>query len=589
MRWAAIVMIAGCSATTADPPPPAAANGARFDDCAEDSVPILGGGCKAIGVRECGKGFAADGKGGCTANVPACAVGTLATLGEAACHEVMECGPAPYGEVPSGAVVFVNAAFTGTSDGTRDKPFTTIQAAVTAAPRDATIAVADGVYNESVTLLAPVVLRGRCPSKVEIRGTGARAIAVRSTAEIRGVAVTGAGQGVTVDGSNVKLDQLWVHDTAGSGVFVQSPAAGVVLSRSLVEKVRTTGAYVEGAALRVESSVIRDVSSAADGRGGNGVQAQIGRDGKPSTVAVAGTIVERVVASAILNYGSDVTIDGSLLRDVVGRDDVASCVHAQKGSVSDRLPQITIGTSLLERCTGTGVNLVVGTLSVDRSVIRDSKPHPVAKGLGLLVVRGALTVRDSFVSTMPLVGIQVFGGTAAIERTIVRDTGGIGIALAKYKITEQTSATVTDSAVLHTSTVGIYAGAAKVDVLRSLVRDVKPEPGTGLYGDGIEAAVLWGTVENAPVGAEVLVSETVVRDAARAGLAVLASSGVVEKASLGCTTLDLAVGRSFRRGDGTLGELEFTLDDRGGNVCGCPAKEACRATQSAIEPVSFAP
>jgi hypothetical protein len=586
MRGAFIVTIAiaiACSGKKEDAPP--AVDVTKFDDCADDNVPLRGGGCKPIGVRECSKGMTADGQGGCTATTPACAFGSFAGLGEPACHEVMECGEAPYGDAPSGAV-FVNGAFTGVGDGTRDKPFTTIAAAIAKSP--AAIAIADGVYSESIVLTTPVTLHGRCPAKVEIKGTGTRAIAARAKVEIRGVAVTGAGQGIAVDGVDVKMDQVWIHDTAGSAVVVLSPSTGAVLSRSLIEKVKNTGAYVEGAALRMESSVIRAVATGSDGRGGNGVQAQIARDGKPSTVTVVGSIIENAVASAALTYGSDLTIDGSLLRDIPGRTDVSSCVQAQKGSAAPRAPEVKIIGSILERCAGSGVRIDDGSLTVERSSVRDTKVNSaMALGIAIDGTSSTLTLHDSFFGGVARRGIYAGGSSGSIERSIVRDVAGIGIAIARATTVEPTM-TITDCAVLHTNTIGIYSGGSKVDILRTLVRDVKREPETELYGDAIEASAVYDPIPNDLRGSHVTVTDTVVRDAARSGFLLFASVGAVEKSSLGCSGLDLAVGRTYRKEGGVLGQADFDLDDRGGNFCGCPARTTCHAETTAIEPVSFA-
>src|SRR4051812_10245317 len=102
--------------------------GTTLDDCSDDSVPLLGGGCQKIGVPEggCAEGFAHDGQGGCTAQLPVadCAKGTFAVPGETACHEVAPCGPAPYGDLPtSGTVLRVDGSYAGgSSDGSAAHP-----------------------------------------------------------------------------------------------------------------------------------------------------------------------------------------------------------------------------------------------------------------------------------------------------------------------------------------------------------------------------------------------------------------------------------------------------------------------------------
>ena len=568
-----MVLVVACSGAKNETTQPPVTSTSKFDSCPDDGVPTYGGGCKAIGVRECAKGFVADGVGGCSSKLPTCAKGTFASPGEDVCHEVMPCGAAPYGDVPTGVVVYVDGSFTGVSDGTRDKPFAKVQAAVDAAPRDATVAIADGVYSESLLISAAIKLHGRCPARVEIKGVGARAIAVRAGATLTGIAVTGAGQGITIDGDDVRLERVWIHDTVASGVVVLAFSGGATLAHSLIEKTRNTGVYVEASDLRISDSAIRDISVASDGRAGNGVQAQIGKDGTASTITLSSSIVERTVGPAVQSFGSDVMVEGSLIRDVTGRKDVASCIVGQKGTAAPRVPLISIVGSIVERCAGAGVHVDAGTLSFERSTLRKILPDAAMKlGLGLDASGGAtLTVRDSLIAETRLVGILVGGSNGSIERTIVRDVSGqalngnSGIAIAVFNEASPAAVTIDQSGILHARTVGVFVAGAKVELLHSLIRDIKPEESTGKFGDGVEASG----------GGTLNLSETLVRDAVRAGVVVLASTATLERDSVTCTGLDLAV------------EGDFHLDDRGGNVCGCDARIACVAQPSTLEPVSF--
>lgn len=565
MRALWVAALIACTSKN-DPAPSTSQSGAKYDDCAEDSVPRLGGGCSAIGVRECAKGFAADGQGGCKSTILVCDKGALAVPGDAACHEVMACGELPTGDV------YVDAAFTGTSDGSKTSPFTTLKAAVVAAKPNGTIVVNDGVYNESIVLSAPVKLRGRCPSKVEIKGTDARAIAVRSSAEISGIAVTGAGQGITIDGSNVKIEQVWIHDTAASGVVTLAPSRSVTLKGSLVEKTKNTGAYVEASELRIESSAIRDIATTATGTAGNGVQAQIGKDGTASTVSIVTSIVERTVGPALQSFGSDITVEGSLLREVKGRNDVASCAIGQKGTAAPRPPALSITSSVIEKCAGAGVHIDGGTLLFDRSTLRTSMPDATGRlGLGLDASNGAtLTVKDSFIADTRLIGVIIGGSNGSLERTIVRDVAGqqsngnSGIGVAVLKEGGDPTVILDQSAILHTRTVAVLAVASKVDLLQSLVRDVKPEESSGKFGDGVESQG----------GATLSFKEGVIREVTRAGFVVFDSSAALQNGAIQCAAVDLTV-----RG--------ATLDDRGGNVCGCEKNASCAAQPTDLEPVSF--
>src|SRR2546430_5238466 len=80
--------------------------------------------------------------------------------------------------------------------------FTTIQAAVAAAPAGATIAIEAGTYTGSVTLGKDVSLIGRCPAQVTLQGAAATTPGIASsghTATIRGLTITDFEVAVSAD------------------------------------------------------------------------------------------------------------------------------------------------------------------------------------------------------------------------------------------------------------------------------------------------------------------------------------------------------------------------------------------------------
>lgn len=125
----------------------------------------------------CGTGFEADPRGGCRAILPAepCPRGLMAIPGETSCREVADCGAEPWAGIPAEPDThYVDAAYSGaSSDGTVARPWTSIQAAIAAAPPGGSIAIAAGSYVEDLSIrLKPVRLWGRCPGMVEVVSTG---------------------------------------------------------------------------------------------------------------------------------------------------------------------------------------------------------------------------------------------------------------------------------------------------------------------------------------------------------------------------------------------------------------------------------
>jgi hypothetical protein len=131
---------------------------------------------------------------GCT---PACSADEVCNGGT--CEKpgpTKQCGSDPYGTVPAGAVIYVDKSHGGPYLGTKQNPYNTIAAALSAggppAPSDAgaadagaadagapdagstavpVIAVATGIYKEQLTLKSSVELHCRCAEKVRIAGT----------------------------------------------------------------------------------------------------------------------------------------------------------------------------------------------------------------------------------------------------------------------------------------------------------------------------------------------------------------------------------------------------------------------------------
>jgi hypothetical protein len=596
-----VFAIAACSSKNDAPVEECAScGGTKLDDCTDDSVPVLGGGCQKIGVPEggCAEGFAHDGQGGCAAQLPAmdCAKGTFAVPGESACHEVAPCGPAPYGDLPaSGTVLRVDGSYAGgSSDGSAAHPYTTIQAAIDASSEGAYIAVADGVYDGALLVTRAITIAGRCPAKVEIRATASRTIALRAKATVQGVAITGSAQGVAIDGKGAVLDRVWIHDTGASGVATFAPASGVVVKGSLIEKTKNAGLYVEGSGLRLESSAVRDVPSSVNG--GNAVQAQIAKDGTPSDVVVSRSLLERAGSAGVLSYGSKATIEGSALRTLGGRKDASACVIAQVGTAAPLAPELSITGSTLEGCVGVGVRLQKGKLSFQRSVVRKTSPMSTGTlGTGIDTSNGAtVAIADSLVAETLLAGIIVGAGSGSIERTVVRDVAaqksdgksGLGIVVVKEDAATPI-VTIDACSVSRVFSVGILAAGAQVSIAHSRVAKVDAEPATAAFGDGIEASSVYRAEERKPHPAQVTVSETLVSGAARAGIDVLASTMSLERAVMHCAGIDLAVGSHYATDTMGILEGEFSLDDRGGNVCGCDAVVSCTAQSTSLDPIAF--
>ena len=99
-----------------------------FDECKDDEVPMLGGGCKRVGVRECNGGWGIEGppdwkckpigpprtclkgwekvkRGWCEPILPKtkCPAGTMEKIGYATCQPIGDCGTGTWGNIKTNA------------------------------------------------------------------------------------------------------------------------------------------------------------------------------------------------------------------------------------------------------------------------------------------------------------------------------------------------------------------------------------------------------------------------------------------------------------------------------------------------------
>jgi len=574
-------------------------------DCGERSVMGPDGTCVAVGVPDdgCAKGFKSDLHGGCTPVLPEapCAAGSMAVPGESACREVAPCGSGTWGDIPVDATtLYVDRAYTGGgSTGAKDKPFVTIQAAIDAASANPIIAVAAGSYAESLTIARQVRLWGRCPSMVEIKATGARAIAIRAPSELHRVAVTGASQGIAVDADTVHLEEIWIHDTGASGLLVFEPSmTDVVLRNSLVEATRTYGVYLEGAGGTIDRSVIRGTKASGDGHNGIGVHALIGKATTPGALTVTSSLVEASAEAGIAISGSTGTIEGTVVRDTRGRPDGTrgAGVLAIVSRTNPAPSELTLRTSFVDGSHVAGVSITGSKATIERTVIARTSPTTKDKtfGHGIEAWGGAdLTLRESLVAECSYQGVLVFGSPARIEKTLVRDIApgsdgknGGGIA-AVYEAEKSVAAsmTLTTSLVLRTHSTGVLAFGSKITMDHVTISETKAEPAESLFGDAVQTTsmVLLPSLEAMP--GTIVAKAIVARKSARAGVGVLGGSASLEGTKLTCNPIDLDV-EPFEFTDGTsTTTVPASLDDGGGNGCGCETAAECKAQSASLQPV----
>ena len=544
-------MLAGCSALekgAGDAGPSQCAKGLKptgsacvpiFDECAGDEVPLLGGGCLRVGVKECLGGWGLAGppdwkcqpigpplkclqgwakvKGGwCEPILPngPCPAGTMEKIGYTTCQPIGDCGTGTWGKIKATAnTIYVDRSFAGgTSDGSQAKPCTTITTALAVAKAGDHIAVAAGKYKENVSISKKVTLEGRCAQQVTIAGTGTyQAVDMTQGASgtvLRGVTITGDGVGLWVNGADITVERAAVRGCEGDGIDVDS-GGELTLRHSLVAGNRTAGILVDSSKATVEHSVVRDTrEQASDKQLGMGIQASVGSgQSKGSELVLRDSVVVDNRTAGILVGSSKATVERCVVRGTRERasdNQFGTGIYASVQSGQSRGSELVLRDSLLAGNQSAGIIMFSSKATVERTVIRDTRERASNKlgGRGILAAiqpgqsKGAeLELRDSLLTGNRARGIGLFSSKATVERSVVRDTRvqasdkqfGIGIeATVLSGLSQGSGLVMRDSLVAGNRSAGIVVSSSKATVERSVVRDTL-KVGTGIYGDGLTA------------------------------------------------------------------------------------------------------
>ena len=511
-----------------------------FDECQDDEVPILGGGCKRVGVKEClgGWGIAgppdwkckpigppqkclkgwAKAKGGwCEPILPKgpCAAGTMEVIGKSTCQPIGDCGTGTWGKIKTkSSTIFVDQSYTGGgSDGSRSKPFMTIGAALTQATAGDHIAVAAGAYNENISIERQVTLEGRCAKSVTIKSKKpyqAVEFSKWSTgAVLRGVTITGNGVGVSVDSVSATLESVIVQGCDGRGIGLDSGAT-LTIRDSLVAGNRDVGFTMFGSKATLEGTVIRDTRVHSTKKtGGVGIVAGTGYEqGKPSVLTLRHSLVSGNREAGILLYSAKVTMEGSVVRYTRERASDRMYGWGIAADLATNLTtpsELTMRDSLVAGNHGVGINLSSSKALLERVVVRNTLSRVADSGAGDGIVAqdntnrnlpSELTMRESMVVENRETGIILVGSKARLERTVVRDTferasdGEFGTGIQAIVLPGQknpSELTLVMSAIRRNRGAGVLLFSSKATRDRTVVSDTRALASDGRGGAGIVA------------------------------------------------------------------------------------------------------
>jgi len=376
--------------------------------------------------------------------------------GEAACRRVGP--PCPVDgfptDLPAGSTVVYVAAGSAGGDGTRAAPVRTIRRALSMAADDAIIAIASGVYPETLRIEQDVTLWGGCTDAV-VDG--------------------GGGMAITVSDAVVTLRNLSV-DNSSQGIWAFN--GGRIVGRSLVITRTGTAAisFGSGASMDLEEILVRDARDVALD------------SGMGTELAARRVVVENTADGLLRASGGTLTLEDAVARDVATTGSARTLLIATTGST------VTIERASLEGLGDESI-LIVGSEATFRDVVADYDPDRPVAGTGLLVTEGShvllervrllgpgfqgvgagdpgteVTLRDVVIRDVvpsPLImrgqGIEVSSGAiGTLERVLVAGVNGVGILISG----RTTMATLSDVSVRDTTPLssGTFGRALQVQL-----------------------------------------------------------------------------------------------------------------------------
>jgi hypothetical protein len=247
---------------------------------------------------------------------------------------------------------------------------------------------------------------------------------------------------------------------------------------SVIEHSGELGIYVEGSDAIVDSTLVRDTTASAEGTG-RAVSVQTSADELDAGYAsIRASVLERSVDAAIFASGSDVTVEATVMRDVAAN---AAGHFGHALIVQDegtRLGKATVSSSLAERSYDCAILAIGSELVVEGTLVRSVEPDTTFQtggwGIGAQAseqsgLPAKLTVRASRIEDSHMVGIAVVGASALLERvhvlrTLALDGGDFGDGVAIVSLLGSASLDVVDSRFEANARAGLstFGGAATV-------------------------------------------------------------------------------------------------------------------------------
>lgn len=368
---------------------------------------------------------------------------------------------------PPGALHVDAAAVAAGADGSPERPFPTIGAALAVERTPHVIAVAPGEYPEPQILPGVVEIHGACTGGVRL---GPVLAAPESRVLLADVSLDGYGAEATLELNGAEATLTRVH-LSGGGTGVRHRAGQATFAEVAVGPTTAGCAEHLGGTAEWRDAIL-------SGCGGAGLRVEA-----PAVVTARGLAVEQVAGHGIEVAGGGLDAE-SLRLSGIGGGDGLGVREGGRATVRDVIVESAGRTGVV--ATGAG-----SELTLERGRITGAESPPQARGWGVEVSAGAVA-RLTHVEIDSVFGAGMLAtgeGTALeVRQTLVRGTtagldgtGGKGVA-----VQSQARASFAAVRLQDNREQGLYvSGGAEVDAQDLVVSGTRPLEDTRKFGWGV--------------------------------------------------------------------------------------------------------
>jgi hypothetical protein len=396
------------------------------DSCADNEVPVMGGGCQKIGPV-CGEGFNEISGGGCEPVLDECGENERPLIG-GGCKDynaLNDCGEGTWGNIQwQAGYVYVNPNYEGTdSNGSQQTPFRKIDDALIIVPDGGTVILAEGIYGDVPSLNRSVNIKGVCASKVII-SSGLEfpyAIGNESLKITTGLLVDKTEK-ISIEGVTF-LFSLWIQGskniTVKNCVLDLSPVFGII-------SLNTEN-------FKVQQSLIKNITDSGTGFG-NGITVFGG-----SSISIDGNIIENISGNGVFIQNAPASVRENLIRNIQKN----SKTGESRGIYVTKSTKATIEKNIIQNGSGTNIDLRDSKVTVAKNILINTLNHKGIYCMKTELNDASVEMKENYIDGSDSAGVEAHDiPSLTLTNNTFRNNKSSGILLMKTKCTADSNAII---------------------------------------------------------------------------------------------------------------------------------------------------